>query len=277
MRSRPLLLSNAPLMTFSLLMLFRPALFIAGAGLAVAQSISDQCTSAVLDIAASPDATCLDLGLLAPLALTNASTTSVIPTVDTWLTGVCGLAPCSNASLQAVVANITVGCASDLASFGVSTTNATTVVQAAYPTVRQIACLKDTSAKSLCVTELMNSIQSASTTLSLNNIVGLMTQVMSGENINIPQNVTCSDCTKAAYSIAAQGYPSLVTGQQAYLQSNCGSSFTDGQMPSTIQETASNSTSSTGSTGGAASLSVSSLNVGIAMLFAVSSAFAMFA
>lgn len=45
-------------------------------------------------------------------------------------------------------------------------------------------------------------------------------------------------------------------------------------MPSNIQETASNST---GSTGGAASLSVSSLNVGVAMLFAVSSTFAIFA
>lgn len=46
-------------------------------------------------------------------------------------------------------------------------------------------------------------------------------------------------------------------------------------MPSTIKETAANSTSS--STGGAASLSVGSLNVGVAMLVAVSSAFAMFA
>ncbi|KAH0827450.1 hypothetical protein J3R83DRAFT_4138 [Lanmaoa asiatica] len=257
-------------------MFFRPALLIAGAGLAVAQSISSQCSSALLAIAASPQATCLDLGLLAPLALSN--TTSVIPTVNTWLTGVCSQGPCSNATLQTVVTNITTGCSSDLASLGLPTSDTTslvTTVQAAYPTVRQVACLKDTSANTLCATELLTDIQSSTTTLSINNIVGLIAQLMTGTNVNIPQNVTCSNCSKGAYTVVAQNYPALLTSDQSTIQSECGSSFTNGQMPSNIQATASNSTSS--STGGAASLSVSSLNVGVAMLITVSSAFAIFA
>jgi len=259
-------------------MLFRPALLIAGAGIAVVQSlsISSQCSSTLLSIASTPQATCLDLTLLAPLVLSN--TTSVVPTVNTWLTGVCSQGPCSNATLQTVVTNITTGCATDLASLGLGTTDPSaliTTVQAAYPTVRQVGCLKDTSADSLCVTELLNDIQADTTTLSINNIVGLITQIISGANITIPQNVTCSNCSKAAYTIVSQNFPSIVSSDQSALQSECGSSFTNGQMPSGIQETASNTT--TTSTGGAASLSVSSLNAGVAMLIAVSSAFAVFA
>jgi len=257
-------------------MLFRPALLIAGAGLAVAQSISSQCSSALLAVVASPDATCLDLSLLAPLA-TSDPNTSVIPTVNDWLTGMCSQGPCSNATLQAVVANITTGCSSDLASLGLSTNDPTTLattVEAAYPTVRQVACLKDTSANTLCVTEVLTDIQSSTTTLSINGIASLITQAMSGTTIDLPQNTTCSNCSKAAYTIVAQGYPTLQTTDEATIQSECGASFTDGQMPSDIQETASNSTTSTG---GAASLSIGSLNVGVAMLVAVSSAFVIFA
>jgi hypothetical protein len=123
---------------------------------------------------------------------------------------------------------------------------------------------------------LLTDIQSSTTTLSINNIVGLITQLMSGQNISIPQNVSCSSCSKAAYTLVAQGFPSLVSGDQSAVQSECGASFTDAQMPSGIEETASNTTTTT-TTGGAAALSVSSLNVGAAMLVAVSSAFAIFA
>jgi len=258
-------------------MYFRPTLLFAGAGLAVAQSLSSQCSSALLAIAGSPQATCLDLALLAPLAVSNTTSTSVIPTINSWLTGVCGQPACTNDTLQAVVTNITSGCSSDLASLGLTTNDTSSViatVQAAYPTVRQVACLKDTSANTLCVTEELTDIQSATTTLSINNIIGLITQVMSGATINIPQSVTCSNCSKAAYTLVAQSFPSVVSGEQSAVQSECGTAFTNGQMPSTIQETATNSTSSTG---GAAPLSVGSLNIGVAVVVAVSSAFAMFA
>lgn len=143
-------------------MFFRSTLLIAGAGLAVAQSyvppaldltplifppsISSNCTSALLDIATSPDATCLDLTLLAPLALSNSSSTSVIPTTNSWLTGACSQGPCSNDTLAAVATNFTNGCSSDLESFGLSITNSTnvvTAVQVAYPAVREIACLQE--------------------------------------------------------------------------------------------------------------------------------------
>lgn len=260
-------------------MFFRRALLLAGAGLALASdniTLSSQCSSALLAVAGSPDATCLDLTLLAPLALSN-STTSIIPTIDSWLTGMCSQGACSNATLEAVVTNITTGCSTDLASIGLNTTDPTAVVTAVetyYPTTREVLCLKDTSANSLCATELLTDIQSATTTLSLSNLVGLIVEVAAGSDVGIPQSVTCSNCTKAGYTIIEQDFPGLLSDQDATLQSECGSSFTDGQMPSNIQETASNSTTSTG---GAASLSVSSLNLGVVMLIAVSSTFALFA
>ncbi|KAF9222680.1 hypothetical protein BS17DRAFT_755782 [Gyrodon lividus] len=262
-------------------MFFRPAVLIAGAGLAAAQSlsgISSQCTSALASVAGSPDATCLNPSALVQLAISNSST-SVIPTINTWLTGLCSQGPCSNATLQAVVTNVTTGCSTELQSLGLSTTDPAallTVIESAYPTVRQVVCLKDTSASTLCVTELLTDIQDATTTLSINNIVGLITQTMSGQNVSIPQSVTCSNCSKAVYTVVATNFPSLVSSDQSTLQSECGSSFTDGQIPSNIEETASNSTS-TSTTGGAATLSASSLNVGAAMLVAVSCAFAIFA
>ncbi|KAG8213637.1 hypothetical protein J3R82DRAFT_10326 [Butyriboletus roseoflavus] len=259
----------------SAIMFFRPALLIAGAGLAVAQSISSQCSSALTSVATSSQAACLDLLLLAPLATSNTNT-SIIPTVNNWLTGMCSQAPCTNATLQSIVTSVVSGCSSDLASLGLSTSDPTSLamtVEAAYPAVRQIACLKDTSANTLCATEQLTEIQSSTTTLSINNIVGMATMAMTGKTMSIPQNVTCSNCSKAAYTILAKDFPTLLTNEQATFQSECGSSFTDGQMPSNIQEAASNSTS----TGGAASLSVSSLNVGVAMLIAVSSAFVVFA
>jgi hypothetical protein len=259
-------------------MLFRPALLIAGAGIAVAQSISSQCTTALASVAASPDALCLNPSALVQLVISNSSS-SVIPTIDNWLTGLCAQGQCSNTTLEAAVTNVTTGCSTELQSLGLTTTDPAALVsgvQEVYPTLRQAVCLKDTGVGSLCPTELLQGIESATTTLTLSNLISLITQSMSGQNVSIPQNVLCSSCSKAMYTTVALGVPSLVSTEQSTVQSTCGTNFTDGQMPSGIEETAANSSSTT-TTGGAATLSVSSLNVGAAMLVAVSTAFAIFA
>jgi len=260
-------------------MRFTPVILIAGAGFAAAQTLSTQCESGLAAIAGSSEASCLNLNALVSLALSNSSSTSVIPTVNTWLTGLCSTGACSNQTLSDVVTNITTSCATELQSIGASTSNTAaliTAVQEAYPTVRQIACLKDTSTSTLCLTETLTGIQSATTTLSLTNIVGLVTKLMSGQTISIPQNVTCSDCSKAAYTVAAQSFPSLVGDAQSTVSGECGADFVNGQMPTDVQETASNTTS-TSATGGASALSVGSLNLGAALLVGVSSVFALLA
>jgi hypothetical protein len=83
---------------------------------------------------------------LISLVVTNSATSSIIPGVNTWVSGLCSQAACSNSTLQTVVTDILSGCSTDLSSIGVDTTNSTAIVtsiQAAYPTVRQLMCLNE--------------------------------------------------------------------------------------------------------------------------------------
>lgn len=264
---------------YSTAMLSKSVFLLAGAGFAAAQSISSQCSSTLVSVAGSPDSSCLNPNGIVQIALTS-SNSSVIPAVDSWLTGLCALGPCSNSSLDAVFTNITGGCSSELASLGLNTngsTNLTLYLEEAYPTLRQVWCLKDTSVNELCVTEELTGVQNTTGTLTINNLITVVGEIISGSS-SIPQSVACSNCSKAAYTIADTNFPALVSNSTSTVQSTCGSSFTDGQMPSGIEETASNSSSSSsGSTGGAVSLSVNSLSMGVTMLVVVSSIFAIFA
>lgn len=259
-------------------MFFNYAILLAGAGLAVAQSLSSQCQTALLNTASSSSAACLNPSGIISLVVTNSNTSSVIPGVNTWLSGMCSQAACSNSTLQTVVTDIVSGCSTELSSLGV-TTNSTAIVtsiQATYPTVRQLMCLNDTSTKTLCVPEVLTDIQSATTTVSLNNIVALLTKLMSGQSTGIPSSALCTNCTKAAYTVLSQGLPRVASTAQSSFSSECGTNYTDGQMPSGIQETASNSSSTTSSSG-AIALSVGSHNMGVAAVVAVSAAFTIFA
>ncbi|KAI6135696.1 hypothetical protein EDD17DRAFT_1748597 [Pisolithus thermaeus] len=260
-------------------MLSKTVFLLAGAGFAAAQSISSQCSSTLVSVAGSPDSSCLNPNGIVQIVLTS-SNSSVIPAVNSWLTGLCALGPCSNSSLEAVFTNLTSGCSSELASLGLTTngsTNLTTYLVEAYPTLRQIGCLNDTSANELCVTEELTGVQNVTGTLTINNFITVAGQLIS-DSSSIPQSVTCSNCSKAAYTIADNNFPALVSNTTSTLQNTCGSSFTDGQTPSGIVETASNSSSSgSSSTGGAVSLSVNSLSMGVTMLVVVSSIFAIFA
>ena len=61
------------------------------------------------------------------------------------LTGLCSQDACSNSTLSSIITNVTNGCSSDLSSFGFSSDDTQTVisaVQAYYPTVRSLVCLK---------------------------------------------------------------------------------------------------------------------------------------
>ncbi|KAG0704515.1 hypothetical protein DFH29DRAFT_911661 [Suillus ampliporus] len=260
-------------------MFFNFAVLLAGAGFAVAQSLSSQCQSTLLNISASSSAACLNPSGLISLAITNSSSTSIIPGVNTWLSGMCSQSACSNSTLQTVVTDLISGCSTELSSLGLTTTDPTALVssiEAAYPTIRQVMCLKDTSTSTLCVPELLTNIQSATTTLSLSNIVALATKMISGQSTGIPSSAICINCTKAAYTVLSQDLPSIASTSQSALSSECGANYTDGQMPSGIQESASNSSSTTTS-GGVIALSVGSLNMGAAVVAAVSAAFAILA
>ncbi|KAF8633282.1 hypothetical protein AX17_004457 [Amanita inopinata Kibby_2008] len=106
-------------------------------------SVSANCSAALLTVNNDPGASaCLSPLSLAGLATGSSNTVDVI---DQWLDKICPAAPCSNSTLANVVNTIAGGCAKELSAAGITLPAATlvSIVQQAYPTVRQIACLKE--------------------------------------------------------------------------------------------------------------------------------------
>jgi hypothetical protein len=255
-------------------MLTRAFILIAAAGLAAAQtpSISTNCSSALLVVSSDSGASaCLSPSSLTGL-ITGGSTVNII---DQWLDKICPAAPCSNATLATVVNTIVGGCSTELATYGITTSAAELVpmVQQYYPTVRQIACLKDGNTN--CVTETLDNLQAATgQNITLSNFISVLS--LAGD---LPSNVTCTACTQTAYDIIAQQQPALVSTVQPALQSKCGTDFTNGTRPSGIVESA--STASPGTTSNSAArvnpMDLSSsmpilVSLGLSSLFAFGSA-----
>ncbi|KJA28996.1 hypothetical protein HYPSUDRAFT_33480 [Hypholoma sublateritium FD-334 SS-4] len=212
---------------------------------AAAQSLSTQCTGALTAVATNPDAaSCLSLGSLITL-VSGGSTTAVIPPIDAWLTSLCGGPACSNTTIAAVVQNITTGCSTELSGLGITSDSASSItplIEQYYPAVRQVVCLKDGSTN--CVTETLTNIQNSVGTLTLTSIA----QIVANPPSTIPTNVTCTDCIKAAYNIINDSIPGVVSDAAPSLQSQCGTSFTDGTTPSDIVESASTASASSSTT-----------------------------
>lgn len=209
--------------------------------------LSTQCTNALASIVADSGAnSCLSPTSLLPIATSNSS---VVGPLNTWATNICSVAPCSNQTLSNVVNIITSGCQREISGGDTSVDPAslaqaiTPTIQQFYPTVRKIICLKD--GNTICLTELLTSIEQSTGPLNIQSIIGFV--MGSGSPLqNIPRNVTCSDCVKAAYNILNQDVPSLVSDAAPALQTECGSSFTDGNTPSTITQSAINAADSSG-------------------------------
>ncbi len=78
------------------------------------------------------------------------------------------------------------------------------------------------------MTEFLTGVEGTTGNLSLANIEAIGTNLMSGSSIpNLPTNVTCSNCVKAAYSIVNKDFAGLVPSSVgSYFQNTCGASFT---------------------------------------------------
>ncbi|KAJ6587045.1 hypothetical protein DFH09DRAFT_977461 [Mycena vulgaris] len=226
--------------------IFTAALIAASSVSAV--SISTNCQNALTQVATNPDASaCLSFGSL--LSVVIQSNASIITPVDSWLKSLCSAAPCSNATLAAAVTNVTTGCSTELSSAGsVSASSLTTMVEQYYPTARKIICLTDSGTN--CITQTLTNIQAILGTLSLNNIGDVVANAFT--TTSIPTNVTCSNCVKQAYNVLNADFPSTASSAASALQSECGSSFTDGKTPTGIVESA--TTSSAGANSGSATV-----------------------
>jgi hypothetical protein len=180
------------------------------------------------------------------------------------------------------VTNLTSGCSAELSSLGISSSNiqseVISIAQQVYPTVRQIACLNDDSSNQLCAVETLNNLQSVvgqlnASDLSVLNLFSDAEQLFA----NGVQNIACTDCMKESFSIAKANFPSIVADAEPEAQALCGASFLDGNLPSTISQTANNavfSSSSTSSNSNAGSkMSYTAFGPSIAVLGSVFAAF----
>ncbi|KAH9940485.1 uncharacterized protein BXZ73DRAFT_98914 [Epithele typhae] len=253
---------------------------VAGLQLVAAQesSISTACQSTLASIATSSDGNCLNAGGLISILSGTSSSTDLIPPIDSWAKGMCSRSACTNSTIATVVANVTSGCSADLASFGLQNVDAgqiTSLVQQFYPTVRNVLCLADTkNSSTLCATEALYSLEPTIGTISTSNLESLLTSVLAGSVPSISKNATCTDCSKAQFTLISQAFGDLIPSSvTSTLSSECGSSFVDGSMPSSVTQLASKS-SVTSTPNGAASA------WGVAPVYAVvalASAFAVLA
>lgn len=237
---------------------------IAGFASAQISGLSSQCKGALSQVAASPEAGCINPAGLVPIATNPGSTPDALDTqFNNWLSGLCSVGSCSNQTIAEIVTNVTSGCSSELNTFGIGTGNVQeeiTFVQQLYPVARQISCLKDTSTGDYCGTVIITAIP----------------DTLSGGSLTVPTNVTCGDCSKAALTIIQHEFPSSVESEDSNnssLHQECGDSFFNGQMPSDVQQTAKNGSYSSGNDNSGA-LSVS-FAAGTALLTAFASALAL--
>ncbi|KAI0329200.1 hypothetical protein GY45DRAFT_1325301 [Cubamyces sp. BRFM 1775] len=231
-----------------------------------AQSLSSQCQSTLTSLIGNKDASCLNPSALVGLAIASNST-SIVPTVNSWLSGLCSRPACSNDIISEVVHSVASGCSSDLSSLGLSDVNGdelTSLVQTIYPTVRQVACLSDTqNNNTLCITETLDNLEPYTGPLTASNIESLVTGIIGGGSLpNLPANVTCTDCTKAAYNILQKNFGDLVDGYASTVSSTCGASFTDGATPASVTQLADNQTQSSTTTSNAAAGSFAPIALG---------------
>ncbi|KAJ3532675.1 hypothetical protein NM688_g7388 [Phlebia brevispora] len=261
------------------------AVIAAGLSLVSAQSISSQCQGTLTSIVLSDQGTCLNAQALIGVLMAG-SNSSLISPINSWLTGLCAEAACSNDTLASLSASLTSGCQTELGSLGFGNVTAgqlTSLVQTVYPTVRQIACLEDTTSNTLCVTEALNGLQAAEGTVTAASLETLLQQIVAASVPDLPDSVKCSDCSKETFLLVEQGFPGLMgSDTESNIDQTCGANFTDGQIPSDVRQTANGATSSstnsstnTSKSGDRPTRDISATGFALSSLFAALSAFAL--
>ncbi|TDL15104.1 hypothetical protein BD410DRAFT_902753 [Rickenella mellea] len=196
--------------------LFAATVLAAASGI---HALTAQCQSALLSIAGSPDARCLNIAGIVPF-IGMSSNASLAEPITNWLSGFCSGAPCSNQTLQTLAANLTTGC---------------DAVQAAHPLLRNVACSKDARTKTSCITSTLNAAEKASGTLTLSNALQFLPGLVTGSSTGT-KKVACADCVKAAFNNFNRVEPALLKSAQvnSAFSTARGASFLDGKAPSSV-------------------------------------------
>jgi len=213
--------------------MFRTATIAALVGFVSANSYSIGCMNTLIQIGQNPDVgACLQPSLLLPILVgMGNSGDSIISYVDTWLTSLCGSPLCSDATLNAVVTNVTSACSAEFSLPDLQTS--LNFVRTNYATARKVMCLKDGQVN--CLSGTLYNIQSVTGAMSLNNtnIISIVKTAKAG----FPSKFLCTDCLKGAYSLIKAALPgTFSTSDAKYASDTCGASFVDGGIPPGLVE-----------------------------------------
>ncbi|GAA5828852.1 hypothetical protein JCM11251_005898 [Rhodosporidiobolus azoricus] len=201
--------------------------------------LSSSCASAAYSLISSDFATCSSLGSLLNVFLASGS---IVTPVNNWLDTLCTSGNnCTDAAISNATNIIDQGCSAEVQSGQALITTVRTLV-ADFPQVRSAACLASTSNNTFCITNLLSSVQNATgTDITFDTVSNLDASTLT----SIPSSAVCTDCAHALITelspVLGGNSSSTITGA---IESYCGESFTDGKIPSTVEEkTSSNSTS----------------------------------
>ncbi|KAG7098693.1 hypothetical protein E1B28_000606 [Marasmius oreades] len=220
---------------------------VLGAGLVPVHSLSlsSSCSASLQSLVQSEAAACLNGPALvtAILGSQGNNAVSVPAIVDSWLSKLCSSGSCTDENIGAAAINLTSGCSQDLAALGLNILGVqeqiVDIAKKAYPTVRQIACLKDDNTGQRCAVETLSNVDNAIGGLNLDGLSYLNLSLDALKLVSTgAKDLACTDCMKASFNLARNDFPSIVDQGDQTLKEVCGASFVDGNTPDGISQTA---------------------------------------
>lgn len=221
--------------------------------------LSSSCATGLVGLVTNSSvSSCLNLPT-AVGALTSAGNSSVVPGLNSYLnSGVCKTA-CNSTQLAQANGTLLQSCSSDLQSSSGSSNSIPGLVYYfinSYDRIRDAGCLQGSDGQSCLVKDmyvLQNTTQMPITFTGIQELLSNQTaQGQALEALSMNKTAFCSDCTHGLYSIL---FPNNSNAQLASaINATCNSTFTNGQIPSSLKQTATgNSTSSSSSSSGSGS------------------------
>jgi hypothetical protein len=217
--------------------------------------LPESCKTALLNIALNPEASsCLNTPVIMNTVLDiKQAGIDPVATLNTYISGMCNSGMCSNQTLTDIVKNVTAGCSGYALDYGFDIAGEAmdlniALVLEAYPTARNVACLKECISCSLpaCLCLFLTAIYRTSTDGfcavstfnrsildyaidSDNSISGLYQTLMDAYVRGItPAKIerSCTPCTKAAWSLVRNASSELREENDGNIARVCGANFT---------------------------------------------------
>ena len=150
---------------------------------------------------------------------------------------ICTSEPCKEDTLKNADSTLSDKCKEDLDGGNSIALALRTIIQK-YPAVREAGCLEDKNNNTRCITSTLNSVQSATgNDINTQFLFGILgggngTSALS----QLPEQVLCTNCTKAIAQVIKKADPSAAEGGLGQaLKGKCGDNFASGELPAGIE------------------------------------------